>query len=208
MPNPAIQNKCSVTSQFVVSLLMTGQFSNDDFTFRTQSIDKIPQFPIVNERAKYAASNLNTANPAGEIHQIHAETGGRARTPEGFAYLIVSSAQSHRAGASRHVGREDHATVVTIAAQIGQIDADVITCPISQPLQVGQRSMNLREIGQVSLRIGKDTMSPIKLRQQAQGFADTSVKRSGQFRHFWNVFRHQRGEQSTLQVGVNFSMSA
>ena len=93
--------------------------------------DRLRQQSLVRRiRRADAPASRGAGATCGQLAQVHAEAGRRPRAAEGLADLVVASAQRHRVGHTAGIGREHHAAVVVIAAQVGQIDADrKVRCP-------------------------------------------------------------------------------
>ena len=57
----------------------------------------------------------------GELAQVHAESGRRTRAAESLADLVIAAAARDRIRPAAGIGREHHAAVIVITAQLGQI---------------------------------------------------------------------------------------
>ena len=153
------------------------------------------------QRRRQDAALLSLAAGTRQLAHIETEPGCRARAPERLAHLVVAPAARHGPAETRRIGREHHPAVITITAQLPQIELDFageIARGGRQAPQVPQCAADFRKPGQPSSRFTQHRLVAIQLRKELERHAIRRFHIAQQRAQLGKILGLQRVEQFLL----------
>jgi hypothetical protein len=118
-----VQHQFTITNKFVLIRPVPGQDLNHYFTRLAQTANRLYQHRFLTPRRTHRTGPLSRSQSGRQLTQIQAKTGSWPGAPKGATDIVVSAATDQGIVLTFSIERKSNAGVITVAADISQINA-------------------------------------------------------------------------------------